>query len=106
MCGTLRNLANDDTSYEQVSSHLVIPKLLSILEKFKGHKELMLNVSRILSKVSMDSECSMQIIQTKKLGFLIELMSDYQAFTSFLIRVAFVLANLTTYFEEARDQIA
>jgi hypothetical protein len=65
----------------------------------------MLNVSRILSKVSLDADCSMQIIKTNRLGFLLDLVLEYQNFTSFLIRIAFILANLTTYFDDAREQI-
>ena len=60
--GALRNLANDDESYSRVCKNRVIPKLIKILEDFKGHKELMLNVSRILSKISTDNECSKAII--------------------------------------------
>ncbi len=65
----------------------------------------MLNISRIISKISSDPECSKAIIQTKKLDFMVSLIDDFQAFTSFLVRIAFVLANLTTYSEEARDQL-
>ena len=83
----------------------MIPKLLEVLDKFKGHKELMLNISRILSKVSMDNDCNLEIIKTNKLPFLVGLINEYQTFTSFLIRIAFVLANLTTYFDEAKEKI-
>ena len=65
----------------------------------------MLNVSRILSKISMDSECSRAIIQTKKLNFLVDMLVEWQTYTPFVARISFVLANLTTYFEEAREQI-
>lgn len=37
---------------------------------------------------------------------MVELMTEYQNHTPFFIRIAFVIANLTTYFEEAREQIA
>ena len=83
----------------------VVPKLIQILEKYKGHKELMHNISRVMSKVSLDNECSKAIIQTRKLEFLTDLISEWQAFTPFVQRIAFVLANLTTYFDEAREQI-
>jgi hypothetical protein len=65
----------------------------------------MLNISRILSKISSDPECSKAIISSKKLDFMVSLIDDFQAFTPFLVRIAFVLANLTTYSEEARDQL-
>jgi hypothetical protein len=103
--GALRNLVNDDESYARVCKNKVVPKLLSVLEQFKGHKELMLNVSRILSKISMDNECSRAIIQSKKLDLLVDLISEWQTYTAFVVRITFVLANLTTYFEEAREQI-
>lgn len=66
----------------------------------------MLNVSRILSKVSLDPDCSLQIINTNRLGFMVDLIKEYQGFTSFLIRISFILANLTTFFDEAREQIS
>ena len=103
--GSLRNLVNDDESYSRVCKNKVIIKLITILEQFKGHKELMLNVSRILSKISMDNECSKAIISTGKLQVLTDMISEWQTYTSFVVRIAFVLANLTTYFEEAREQL-
>lgn len=36
---------------------------------------------------------------------MVNLIYEFQNFTSFLIRIAFVLANITTYFDEAREQI-
>ncbi len=88
------------------SKSKVIPKLIQVLEQFKGHKELMLNVSRILSKVSSDSECSKSLIQTGKLNFLAELISEWESLNSFIVRIGFVLANLTTTFDEAREQVS
>lgn len=65
----------------------------------------MLNVSRILSKISSDNDCSKAIISSKKLDFLVSLIDEYQSFTPFLVRIAFVIANLTTFSEEAREQL-
>jgi len=38
----------------------ILPKLCQIYgdDRFKGHKELILNVSRLLSKVSIDFNCA------------------------------------------------
>lgn len=80
----------------------MIPKLIDVLDNFKGHCELMTNVSRILSKISMDNDCSYALIQTNKLSMLITLLFDYHKIRDFPVRIAFVLANLTTYFDEAR----
>lgn len=78
ICGALRNLSNDEKcSYDQINANGIIPMLIEILDLFKGHKELMLNVSRILSKISMDGDCSLTIINTHKLCFLVDLVYEY-----------------------------
>ena len=58
--GTLRNLANVEDSYGLLLNCKVLPKLCAIFgdDRFKGHKELILNVSRLLSKVSIDFNCA------------------------------------------------
>ena len=104
--GALRNLLNGEDSMSRFSKSKVIPKLIQVLEQFKGHKELMLNVSRILSKVSSDSECSKSLIQTNKLNFLADMIAEWEQHNSFIVRIAFVLANLTTFFDEAREQVS
>ena len=84
---------------------------MKVLEHFKSkdnqkHNELMGNISRILSRVSSDSACSYDIIQTNKLSFLTEMIEEFKMSTFFVERVAFVLANLATYFDEARAQLS
>ena len=65
--GALRNLANVEDSYGRLLHCKVLPKLCEIFGdvRFKGHKELILNVSRLLSKVSIDFKCAEQMVQTQ-----------------------------------------
>jgi|TARA_B100000780_G_C20807952_1_gene320971 hypothetical protein len=65
--GALRNLANVEDSYGLLLHCKMLPKLCEIYgdDRFKGHKELILNVSRLLSKVSIDFQCAEQMVQTK-----------------------------------------
>jgi hypothetical protein len=65
----------------------------------------MLNISRIISKLSLDNNCSKEILITKNLTFLIDIMTQFKEFTPFVIRIAFVLGNLTTYYDEAREEL-
>ena len=62
--GALRNLANVEDSYGLLLHCKVLPKLCEIFgdARFKGHKELILNVSRLLSKVSIDFKCAEQMV--------------------------------------------
>lgn len=82
-----------------------ISNLIKVLRTFKGHKELMLNISRILSKLSLDHKCSVELLKTQELPFLMDIMCEYKEQTPFVIRIAFVLGNLTTYYEPARFQL-
>jgi hypothetical protein len=71
---------------------------------FKGHKELMLNISRILSKLSSDYQCSLEILKSQEYLSLGDIMVDLSknhgiAADAFVVRVAFVLGNLTTHYE-------
>lgn len=53
----------------------------------------------------MDTDCCMAIISTNKLCMLVDQIYEYQNFGPFLVRIAFVLANITTYYDEAREQM-
>jgi maltodextrin utilization protein YvdJ len=58
--GTLRNLANVEESYGLLLNCKALPKLCEIYkdQRFNGHKELIMNISRLLSKVSIDFSCA------------------------------------------------
>lgn len=66
--GTLRNLANVEESYGLLLNCKVLPKLCEIYAdpRFMHHKELVMNISRLLSKVSIDFNCADQLVQTKQ----------------------------------------
>lgn len=65
--GTLRNLAVEEESYQQISQCKILSQLFTVLNEFKGHKELTLNISRILSKLSTVPQCSIEILKTQHL---------------------------------------
>ena len=64
--GTLRNLANVEESYGLLLNCKILPKLCEIYSdnRFNGHKELIMNISRLLSKVSIDFSCADQLVRT------------------------------------------
>lgn len=74
--------------------------MITSLEMFKGHKELMLNISRVLSKLSIDQECAKLMIN--QAYTLINVMHLFKENSPFLIRIAFVLGNVTTHYQQAR----
>jgi hypothetical protein len=84
-----------------------LPKLCEIYgdPRFRGHKELILNVSRLLSKVSIDFNCAEQMVNTKNTPVFLESLERYKENSAVLIRIAFVLGNLTTHYEQARHEL-
>jgi hypothetical protein len=56
--------------------------------------------------LSLDNNCSKEILITKNLTFLMDIMTQFKEFTPFVIRIAFVMGNLTTYYDEAREELS
>lgn len=102
--GTLRNLANVEESYGLLLNCKVLPNLCDIYNdvRFRDHKELIMNISRLLSKVSIDFNCADQLVQTHHTSTFLNTMNHHKDNTAVLIRIAFVLGNLTTHYEQAR----
>ena len=105
--GTLRNLANVEESYGLLLNCKVLPLLCGIYsdERFKTHKELVMNISRLLSKVSCDYNCADQIVKQNCTSTFLASMILYKENSAVLIRIAFVLGNLTTHYTEARTEL-
>lgn len=104
--GTLRNLLNLEESNLQIANFSIISKLINALSYFKGHKELTLNISRILSKLSIDYQFAAQMCKTTHLQTLVEILEQHKDNSAILIRIAFVLGNLTTHFEDVRFELS
>lgn len=69
-------------------------------------KELTLNISRLLSKVSLDISCAEQIVKSGHMSkFLHAMTSTHRDHSAVLIRLAYILGNLTTNFEDARSAL-
>ena len=104
--GTLRNLAQIDDCHGQIAQSAV-SKLCDIFfdPTFSQGKELALNIARILSKVSLDGKCAFKIVKSGHLSSFLTAMVLHRDSSAILIRLAFILGNLTTNFEEARLQL-
>ena len=101
--GTLRNLANIDQCHPQIAQS-AIAKLCDIFfdSQFNQGKELSLNIARLLSKVSSDFRCAEKIVQSGHIKDYLKAMVQHRDNSAILIRLAYILGNLTTNFEEAR----
>lgn len=104
--GTLRNLANVDMCHSQLATS-AIGKLCDIFfdPVFSQGKELSLNIARLLSKVSLDYRCAEKIVKSGHIKGYLKSMVQHKESSAILIRLAYILGNLTTNFEEARQKL-
>ena len=100
--GVLRNLVNDTQNIFDFIEYGSL-ELLDRILIFINHKELMLNLTRILSKVSNNKD-ALVIMSGFGENFIYQLaqvLIKYRDNLTILVRAAYVLGNLTTDFQES-----
>ena len=70
--------------------------------EFSQGTELSLNIARLLSKVSLDPTCADKIVKSGHIKSILRSMVQHKESSAILIRLAYILGNLTTTFVEAR----
>ncbi|EFJ52458.1 hypothetical protein VOLCADRAFT_120276 [Volvox carteri f. nagariensis] len=84
----------------------VLPALRAACSALSGQVEVVLNAGRILSKLSLHEGCQAAIAADPAYApLLIQLLGQYADNRAILLRVAFVLGNLTTTSNEYREQV-
>lgn len=104
----LRNLAIAPNHAELYLARdaAALSSLLHVASCLTSQQELLLNVSRVLSKLSLSEDCQLALEQhPQAIPLLLQLMQSQSGHKAALIRVSFVLGNLTTYSMEAREAI-
>ena len=64
-----------------------------------------MNIARLLSKVSLNHACADKIVKSGHIKDLLTSMVTHKESSAILIRLAYILGNLTTNFEEARQKL-
>ncbi|GLC34652.1 hypothetical protein PLESTB_001238300 [Pleodorina starrii] len=104
--GVLRNLAVPSHNASAFLAAGVLPALRAACSALSGQVEVVLNAGRILSKLSLHEGCQAAIgADTAYAPLLVQLLGQYADNRAILLRVAFVLGNLTTTSNEYREQV-
>ncbi|KAG2431305.1 hypothetical protein HYH02_013436 [Chlamydomonas schloesseri] len=104
--GVLRNLAVPAQNAPAFLAAGVLPALRAAVSALSGHTEVVLNAGRILSKLTLHDGCQDAISTDPEYApLLIQLLGQYADNRAILLRVAFVLGNLTTNSNEYREQV-
>ena len=64
-----------------------------------------MNIARLLSKVSLDYSCAEKTVKSGHIMNCLHSMVKHRESSAILIRLAYILGNLTTNFEEARQKL-
>ncbi|XP_048768043.1 armadillo repeat-containing protein 2-like isoform X2 [Ostrea edulis] len=99
----LRNLADAGSSRERLLGCQAIESLCLIIDSFTSDGDLMLNISRIFSKVTLHTDCCTALADhpTSYKSF-VNILQKHQHKSDVVVRVSFVLGNMTAKNEVAR----
>ena len=102
--GLIRNLALVPAHAREAARAGVIPALLSVAQRWHTHRELMRNVARVLSKLSLEPACRAALgADVAGLAALLTVLELHADDAPLAARLAFALANLTTHEAQTRD---
>ncbi len=103
LTSTLRNLADLNSTRNKFLSLKLIENLVYILKYCTSDEELTLNVSRILSKLTLHSDCCKELVaQDSCYKSFIKILIKHQKKQDLIVRIGFVLGNITARHEDAR----
>ncbi|XP_015476000.1 armadillo repeat-containing protein 2 isoform X5 [Parus major] len=105
LAATLRILADCPTARRRLSDSAAIPELCVALEQRSSDQDLCLCIVRILSKLSTYSDFCAALADCSRCYILfLALLNKYQKQQDLVIRVIFILGNLTAKNDQSREQ--
>ncbi|CEM36404.1 unnamed protein product [Vitrella brassicaformis CCMP3155] len=104
--GTLRNLAVSSKHHKQFVMHDVLAALTGLMPLFQTSPELLLNISRLLSKLSLTNTCCEILSQNDAhVKQTAKCLGSHMDHGQLVVRLSFVLGNLTAKSDRARIQL-
>uniref|UniRef100_A0A8C3A1U2 Armadillo repeat containing 2 n=1 Tax=Cyclopterus lumpus TaxID=8103 RepID=A0A8C3A1U2_CYCLU len=106
LTATLRNLADHPDSRPLFISFSILSELCVVLRHHSKDPDICTNISRIYSKLSSYSECRLALAQTPNCYQLfLELLNKHHQKQDLVVRLLFIVGNLTAKSDEARWQL-
>ncbi|KAG8123962.1 hypothetical protein E2320_019329 [Naja naja] len=105
LTATLRNLVDLLQSRCKFLEYGAIPELCLTLEKRMSDKDVCINVARIFSKLSSFNDCCAALADCSRCyALFLALLNKYPTKQDLVIRIVFILGNLTAKNNRAREQ--
>ncbi|XP_042334827.1 armadillo repeat-containing protein 2 isoform X2 [Sceloporus undulatus] len=101
----LRNLVDLPESRSKLLEYRAIPELCLVLEKHISDKDVCTNVARIFSKLSSFNDCCTALADCSRCYVLfLALLNKHTKKQDLVVRIIFILGNLTAKNSRAREQ--
>eukprot|EP00794_Sanderia_malayensis_P021357 gene21357-23433_t len=102
----IRNLADIPNTRSLVAKSGILENLLSLLKTFWKDADYMLNVSRILSKLSQYGDCCRIIYEeSSHVVLLLDALKHYSKTKDIAVRLLFTFGNIAAKLEESRSDM-
>jgi hypothetical protein len=102
VCATLRNLAIKPMHHRQFVAFGAIRALTHVSSQYSSHQELLLNVSRIFSKLSLHSAPCEELGTDEHIRPMAAALKQHMDVPQLVLRFTFVLGNLTAKHDSRR----
>ncbi|XP_028902982.1 armadillo repeat-containing protein 2 isoform X1 [Ornithorhynchus anatinus] len=104
---TIRNLVDLPLVRYKFLSNNALPELCLVMEQHTGDKDICTNIARIFSKLSSYRDCCAALAACSTCyASLLALLDRYPRKQDLVVRIVFVLGNLTATTNQAREQFA
>ncbi|MBZ3879329.1 Armadillo repeat-containing protein 2 [Sciurus carolinensis] len=104
---TLRNLVDSPLARSKFLSIGTLPQLCTVLEQYMDDKDVCTNIARIFSKLtSYHDGCAVLANYPRCYALFLNLLNKYQKKQDLVIRIVFILGNLTAKNNQAREHFS
>ncbi|CAO2627875.1 Armadillo repeat-containing protein 2 [Lemmus lemmus] len=101
---TLRHLADSPLTRCKLLSLGAFPQLCTVLERYMDDKDVCTNIARIFSKLTSYRDCCAALASYSRCyALFLSLLNKYQKTQDLVIRIVFILGNLTAKNNQARE---
>ncbi|XP_072499106.1 armadillo repeat-containing protein 2 isoform X2 [Notamacropus eugenii] len=107
MTATMRNLVDLPQARCKLLSNSALPDLCGVMEQYANDKDVCTNIARILSKLSSCHDCCAALADYSRCyALFLRLINQYEKKQDLVVRIVFILGNLTAKNNQAREQFS
>ncbi|KAM7135319.1 armadillo repeat-containing protein 2 [Molossus nigricans] len=105
MTATLRNLVDSPLARSKLLSISALPQLCTVMGQHMSDKDVCTNIARIFSKLTTYRDCCIALANYSRCyALFLNLINKYQKKQDLVVRIVFILGNLTAKNNQAREQ--